>query len=86
MVLDSGTMLTGHDEDLVRLAGCSQARTQEESDGIARRALLDETCRRQRAGAAGSDADGLSAASWRDSAWLIASVVTEVAEILELVG
>jgi len=58
----------------------------EESAGIPRRVLFDETYCRRRADAAERDVVGLSAASGPHSDRLIAGVVKQVGEILELVG
>ena len=86
VILDSDAMPTGHDADLVRLAGCPQARTSGEPAGIPLRVQFDETCCRHRADAAESGVVGLSGASGQQSDRLMAGAVKEGAEILELVG
>jgi hypothetical protein len=74
-VLSPDAILTGHDSDLVGLAGCPHARTAEELVECLDRMLADETYRRQLAEHAEGYVSGFCAAFGRDSAELIAETV-----------
>ncbi len=80
VVLGPRSETVGHDEDLVRFAGCPRAHTAEEFSEILHRVLHDQTFREGLSDSAERYVAGFCAAFGRDSARLIAQTVGQMTE------